>query len=95
MSRALAQMTIGDIVDDSIDYLSQNPALAQLVRDQIGAQSIGLAGTVARNGRAIGVVGDWSLRTLLVACSGAHRAASFRRHLWLAKNRRCTHRKKR
>jgi hypothetical protein len=58
LSRALAGKAIGEMVDDSIDYLSQEPALAELVREQLRQQSFGLAGTVASNGRAIGVVGD-------------------------------------
>lgn len=57
-ARWLASKTIGEIIDDFIDHLSENPALAALVRDQLNEQSIGLATTVRDTGREWSATGD-------------------------------------
>jgi hypothetical protein len=57
-ARWLAQQTIDEIIDDFIDHLSENEALAALVRDQLNQQSIGLASTVRDAGREWSAVGD-------------------------------------
>jgi hypothetical protein len=53
-ARWLARQTIPEIVDDVIDYISENPQLEALVREQLAAQSVGLATTVRDTSR------EWS-----------------------------------
>jgi hypothetical protein len=57
-ARWLASNTIGEIIDDFIDHISENPQLVALVREQINQQSIGLASTVRDTGREWSVTGD-------------------------------------
>lgn len=71
ISRWLAEQTIEEIVDDSIDYISENPQLADLVRDQISAQSLGMAGTVVGSGRHWSVIAD----DLVVCYQDSHGSA--------------------
>ncbi len=56
--RMLAQESVGEIVDDLIDYMSENPELADLIREQLGAQSAGLAGVVVDNSRRAATTAD-------------------------------------
>jgi hypothetical protein len=65
ISRWLAGQTITDIFEDSIDYISESPQLAQLVSEQIGAQGLGLAGTVVDGGRQISSSADGLLEGLI------------------------------
>jgi hypothetical protein len=53
-ARWLARQTIPEIVNDVIDYISANPQLAQLVRDQLAVQSVGMATTAMDTSR------EWS-----------------------------------
>jgi hypothetical protein len=64
-ARWLARQTIGDIIDDFIDHLSQNENLAALVRDQLNQQSIGLATTVRDTGREWSATGDDLVETIV------------------------------
>lgn len=56
--RILARDTTLDIIDDFIAYLSDSPELADLVSDQIGQQSLGVAGAVAEGGRSATLAAD-------------------------------------
>ena len=58
LARWLASNTIGEIIDDFIDHISENPQLAALVREQINRQSLGLATTVRDTGREWSTTGD-------------------------------------
>jgi hypothetical protein len=57
ISRWLATQTIPDITHDStdyiIDYISENPQLAALVREQVNQTTLGLGDTVMDNSRAL------------------------------------------
>jgi hypothetical protein len=64
-ARYLAGQTVGDVIDDLLDYFAENPEVADLVKRQIGAQSAGLAGVVAENTRSVTVVGDYALEGLV------------------------------
>ncbi len=56
--RLLAQETIGEITDDMIDWISQNPELMRAIKELIGQQSVGIAGTMMDNARQVTVVSD-------------------------------------
>jgi hypothetical protein len=56
--RFLVQETVPDLIDDFIDYLAQNPQLAELIRAQIGEQSVSMAGVVMDNSRRISIGAD-------------------------------------
>lgn len=56
--RALAGKTVQEVIDEFIAYISGNEELAELVRDQIGQQSIGLAGIVVDNSRRLTSTAD-------------------------------------
>lgn len=64
-ARYLASQTVGDVIDDLLDYLAENPEVADLIRRQIGAQGAGLAGVVAENTRSVTVAGDFALEGLV------------------------------
>lgn len=64
-ARYLASQTVGDLIDDLLDYLAENPEVADLIKRQIGAQSASLAGVVAENTRSVTVVGDYALEGLV------------------------------
>lgn len=64
-ARYLAGQTVGEVIDELLDYLSENPEVADLIRRQIGAQSAGLAGVVAENTRSVTVVGDYAVEGLI------------------------------
>jgi hypothetical protein len=64
-ARYLATQTVGDVIDDLLDYLAENPEVAELIKRQIGAQSAGLADVVAENTRSVTVVGDYALEGLV------------------------------
>jgi hypothetical protein len=49
----LTRATALEIIDELIAYISESPALAQLVSDQIGHQSIGMATALTETSRAI------------------------------------------
>ena len=56
--RLLAGMTVQEVIDEFINYISDNEELAELVRDQIGQQSIGMAGVVVDNSRRLTSTAD-------------------------------------
>jgi hypothetical protein len=56
--RWLAGQTVGEIIDDVLDFMSESPELDQFVRELIGQQSVGLAGAVRDNARQMSVVTD-------------------------------------
>ncbi|HSO27720.1 MAG TPA: hypothetical protein VLS48_06590 [Anaerolineales bacterium] len=56
--RLLANLTVHQVIDEFIDTISENEQLAQLVRAQIGQQSIGLAEVVVDNSRRISSAAD-------------------------------------
>lgn len=56
--RLLATDTIGDITDDVIPVIVDNPTLNEAIPDLIGRQSVGLAGIVTDNIRSVTVVAD-------------------------------------
>ncbi len=56
--RDLASETVSEIIDEFIDYLAENPKLSELIREQLGEQSIGLAGTMVDNSRRLSVGAD-------------------------------------
>jgi hypothetical protein len=58
-ARLLANHTIGEIIDEVIDYISESPEVEQLIKDMIGQQSVGLAGVVTDNARSVTVAGDY------------------------------------
>lgn len=57
-SRLLAAQTADGVIDEIMAYISHNPELALLIREQIAAQSAGLAEVVAGNTRQVTVAGD-------------------------------------
>ena len=59
--RLLAREATLDIIDDFIAYLSESPELAQLVSDQIGQQSLGMASAAAETSRTITKAADNSI----------------------------------
>lgn len=59
--RILARETTLNIIDDFIAYLSESPELAELVSDQIGQQSLGMASAAAQTSRTITEVADNSI----------------------------------
>jgi len=63
--RVLARETTLDIIDDFIAYLSESPELAELVSDQIGQQSLGVAGAVAEGGRSVTLVADNTIENVI------------------------------
>lgn len=58
ISRYIASNGIPEIITDVIDMIADNPQLAQLVRDQLSAQSIGIASSVTDTSRKLSAVGD-------------------------------------
>jgi hypothetical protein len=58
-ARLLADNTIGEIIDEVLDFVSESPEVEQLVQDMIGQQSAGLAGVVTDNARSVTVAGDY------------------------------------
>lgn len=58
VARLLAGRTVGEIIDDFIDYLSTNPEVADLIAEQLGQQSVGLVSVVGENARQLAVIGD-------------------------------------
>lgn len=56
--RVLAREIVTEITDEVIDYISDNPKLADLVRTQIGEQGSTLTGVVVENARTVTVTGD-------------------------------------
>lgn len=62
--RVLAREIVTEITDEVIDYISDNPKLADLVRDQIGAQGSTLTNVVVENARSVTVTGDTLLERL-------------------------------
>jgi hypothetical protein len=57
-SRLLASQTVAGIIDEILEYMAHDPELARLIREQIAAQSAGLAEVVASNTRQVTVAGD-------------------------------------
>ena len=57
-SRLLASHTADEIMDEIMEYVARDPELALLVREQIAAQSSGLAEVVAGNTREVTVAAD-------------------------------------
>jgi hypothetical protein len=57
-SRLLAGQTVGELIDEIMEYVARDPELALLVREQIAAQSSGLAEVVASNTREVTVAAD-------------------------------------
>lgn len=58
ISRWIAANAIPEIVDDFIHIISQNPELAELVSNQIGQQSLGMASSVVDTSRKLSAIGD-------------------------------------
>lgn len=58
ISRWIAANAIPEIVDDVIHIISQNPELAELVRNQISQQSLGMASSVVDTSRKLSGIGD-------------------------------------
>jgi hypothetical protein len=58
-ARLLANRTVGEIIDELLDFMSENPDLAEFVREQIGQQSVGLAGVVRDNARQVSTTADY------------------------------------
>jgi hypothetical protein len=56
--RFLVQETVPDLIDDFINYLAESPQLAELIRTQIGEQSVSMAGVVMDNSRRISIGAD-------------------------------------
>ena len=63
--RVLARETTVDFIDDFIAYLSGSPELADLVSDQMTAQSLGVAGAVAEGGRSVTLEADNAVEGLI------------------------------
>jgi hypothetical protein len=57
-SRRLTRRTVDGLTDEITKYVAENPELALLIREQIAAQSAGLAEVVATNTRQLTVAGD-------------------------------------
>jgi len=60
-SRLLASHTVDEIMDEIMAYVARDPDLALLIREQIAAQSSGLAEVVAGNTRQVTVSADDSV----------------------------------
>jgi hypothetical protein len=60
-SRLLAGYTAEELIDEIMEYVARDPDLALLVREQIAAQSSGLAEVVASNTRQATVAADDSV----------------------------------
>jgi hypothetical protein len=56
--RFLVRETVPDLIDDFINYLADSPQLEELIRTQIGEQSVGLANMMIDNSRRISVGAD-------------------------------------
>lgn len=59
MARLLANNTVGEIIDEVLDFISESPEVDQLIKDIVGQQTSGLAGVVADNTRTVTVTGDY------------------------------------
>jgi hypothetical protein len=57
-SRALAGETVGEIIDQVLDYVAENPEISDFIQQLIGQQSVGMAGVVRDNARRLSVTGD-------------------------------------
>ena len=57
-SRLLASQTVDEFIDEIMEYMARDPELALLIREQIAAQSSGLAEVVAGNTREVTVAAD-------------------------------------
>jgi len=57
-ARSLTAGTMSEVIDQVLDYVGENPDLADFVQQLIGRQSIGMAGMVRDNARRVSVVGD-------------------------------------
>lgn len=57
-ARLLAGRTVGDITNDVIETMAENPELTTLIRRQVGQQSMGFAGTMVDNTRQITTTAD-------------------------------------
>jgi hypothetical protein len=64
MARLLANNTIGEIIDEVLDFISESPEVDQLIKDIVGQQTSGLAGVVADNTRTVTVTGDYLVETV-------------------------------
>jgi len=60
-SRLLASQTVDEFIDEIMEYMARDPELALLIREQIAAQSSGLAEVVAGNTREVTVAADNTL----------------------------------
>lgn len=58
ISRWIAANGIDEIVNDVIDMISENPQLAELVRDQLKGQSVDIVASVADTSRRLSAVTD-------------------------------------
>lgn len=58
-ARLLASQTVGEIIDELLDFMSENPDLAEFIQELIGRQSVGLAGVVRDNARQVSSTGDY------------------------------------
>jgi hypothetical protein len=58
-ARLLANRTVGEIIDELLDFMSENPDLAEFIREMVGRQSVGLAGVVRDNARQVSSAGDY------------------------------------
>ena len=58
-ARLLAGQTVGEIIDELLDFMSENPDLAEFIQELIGRQSVGLAGVVRDNARQVSSTGDY------------------------------------
>ncbi len=57
-ARALTEATMTEVIDQVLDYVGDNPELAEFIQQMIGQQSVGMAGMVRDNARRVGVAGD-------------------------------------
>lgn len=57
-ARLLAGQTVGDIIDEFLEYFATNPDVADEIRALIGQQSVGLASIAGDNARQLAVIGD-------------------------------------
>jgi len=58
-SKVLAGETMGEIIDDVLDYVVENPEIADFIQQLIGKQSAGMAGVVRDNARHLSVASDY------------------------------------
>ena len=56
--RVLARETVFDIVDDVVDFVSENPEMTDMIRQVIGGQSVGLATVMRDNARQLTTTSD-------------------------------------